>query len=118
MRHAALIGIVTLHLAMPAVLANYPERVQPDVDGYIARADCGEIGRRYVLELAGHHYLVAVADCAQVRDVPHLEYVFGGQWLADVDVTIWGDLPRIPQMAELWPENVWQMQQRRLERIQ
>ena len=50
-RQAAIIGIVTLHLAMPTVLNNYPDRVQPDVDGYIARIDCGEIGRRYVLEL-------------------------------------------------------------------
>ncbi|MBU1743238.1 MAG: hypothetical protein KKC37_17015, partial [Proteobacteria bacterium] len=77
---------------MPAVLNNYPERADPTVDGYIAVMDCDEMGRRYVLELDGRDYLVAVADCAQVRDVEHIEYAFGGRWIADVDATTWGDL--------------------------
>ena len=103
---------------MPQVLANYPDRAQSDVDGYIARVDCGEIGRRYVLQLGGRAYLVAVADCAAVKDVQHLEYVFGGTWIADVDATIWGGLPRYPQEATLWPERVWQAYQMQLQRIQ
>lgn len=56
-------GIVTLHLAFPGIFANFPERQQADVDGYIAVIDCGEMGNRYMLELAGHAYLVAVAAC-------------------------------------------------------
>lgn len=111
-------GIVTLHLAMPQVIANYPNRADPTVDGYIARQDCGEMGRRYVLELDGHDYLVAVADCAAVRDIPHLEYTFGGRWLADVDATMWGDLPRYPMEATLWPMQVWQARQMQLRRIE
>ena len=111
-------GIVTLHLAMPAVIANYPNRADPTVDGYIARADCDEMGRRYVLELDGRDYLVAVADCAAVRDLPHIEYTFGGDWLADVDATLWGDLPRYPIEATLWPMQVWQARQRQMQRIE
>ena len=103
---------------MPTVLNNYPDRVQPDVDGCIARIDCGEIGRRYVLELDGAAYLVAVADCAQPRDVQHLEYAFGGSWLADVDAMLWDDLPRYPQQARLWPVRAWQMERRRWSRIE
>ena len=103
---------------MPQVIANYPNRQQPDVDGYIAVVDCGRMGSRYVLELDGQTYLVAVADCAQVRDVAHIEYAFGGKWIADVDATIWDDLPHIPQRAILWPERVWQAHQRQKERVQ
>ena len=102
---------------MPAVLDNYPDRADPTVDGYIAVVDCGEIGRRYVLQLDGQTYLVAVADCAQVRDVAHIEYAFGGRWIADVDEHLWDDLPRIPQEATLWPEKVWQAHQRQMERV-
>lgn len=113
-----MIGIVTLHLAMPTVLNNFPERAQPDVDGYIAVVDCDEMGRRYVLELGGHSYLVAVADCAAVRDVEHIEYSFGGDWIADVDASLWGDLSRYPQEATLWPEKVWQARQRQMARLE
>ena len=117
-RQYALIGIVTLHLAMPQVIANYPNRADSTVDGYIAVVDCGRMGSRYVLQLDGQTYLVAVADCAQVRDVAHIEYAFGGRWIADVDATIWDDLPHIPQRAILWPERVWQAHQRQKERVQ
>ena len=111
-------GIVTLHLAMPQVIANYPNRAQSDVDGYIAMLDCDDMGRRYVLELDGETYTVAVADCAAVRDQAHIEYVWGGEWIADVDVKIWGDLPRYPQEATLWPERVYQAHQRQMQRVQ
>lgn len=103
---------------MPRVIANYPNRADPTVDGYIAVLDCADMGRRYVLELAGHAYTVAVADCANVRDLPHIEYAFGGRWLADVDLAIWGDLPPYPQEARLWPERVYRMEARRWDRIQ
>ena len=103
---------------MPQVIANYPNRQQSDVDGYIAVVDCGRMGSHYVLQLDGQTYLVAVADCAQVRDVAHIEYSFGGRWIADVDATIWDDLPHIPQRAILWPERVWQAHQRQKERVQ
>jgi len=103
---------------MPQVLDNYPDRQQSTVDGYIAVVDCGRMGSHYVLQLDGETYLVAVADCAQVRDVAHIEYAFGGRWIADVDATIWDDLPHIPQRAILWPERVWQAHQRQKERVQ
>lgn len=103
---------------MPQVIANYPDRADPTVDGYIAVVDCGRMGSRYVLRLDRRDYIVAVADCAQVRDVAHIEYAFGGRWIADVDATIWDDLPHIPQRAILWPERVWQAHQRQKERVQ
>jgi len=117
-RQYALIGIVTLHLAMPQVIANYPNRQQSDVDGYIAVMDCGKMGRRYVLELDGHDYRVAVADCAAVKDVAHIEDAFGGRWIADVELKLWGDLPRYPVEATLWPEKVYRAWQLQMERIQ
>ena len=117
-RQYALIGIVTLHLAMPQVIANYPNRADSTVDGYIAVVDCGRMGSRYVLELDGQTYLVAVADCAQVRDAAHIEYAFGGKWIADVDERLWGDLPRVPQEATLWPLRVFRAYQRQMERVQ
>lgn len=107
-----------MHLAMPQVIANYPNRADPTVDGYIAVVDCGRMGSRYVLRLDGRDYIVAVADCAQVRDVAHIEYSFGGRWIADVDEHLWDDLPRIPQRAILWPERVWQAHQRQMDRVQ
>ena len=103
---------------MPQVIANYPNRQQPDVDGYIAVVDCGRMGSRYVLQLDGETYLVAVADCAQVRDVAHIEYAFGGRWIADVDEHLWGDLPHYPQEATLWPLRVFRAYQRQMERVQ
>ena len=42
-----------MHLAMPQVIANYPDRADPTVDGYIAVVDCGRMGSRYVLRLDG-----------------------------------------------------------------
>ena len=35
---------------------------------------------------------VAVADCAQVRDVAH-QYAFGGAGLRTLTSDLWGDLP-------------------------
>jgi len=103
---------------MPAVIANYPNRAASDVDGYIATMDCRDMGRRFVLELAGQSYLVAVADCANVKDVAHIKDAFGGRWLADVDEQLWGDLPRVPTEATLWPERVYRAWQWQMERIQ
>jgi hypothetical protein len=114
---AALAGIVTLHLLMPQVLDNYPERRQADVDGYIAVMDCQEIGRRFVLELDGQAYLVAAADCAAPRDRAHIERAFAGEWMADVELELWGDLPRFPQRARLWPERLWRMARARVDRV-
>ena len=103
---------------MPQVIANYPNRAQSDVDGYIAVVDCDDMGRRYVLDIPGRvPALVAVADCANVRDMEHIEYTFGGQWLADVDATLWGDLPPYPMEATLWPVPVWRARQAQLQRI-
>ena len=97
---------------MPAVIANYPNRQQSDVDGYIAVVDCRRMGNHYVLQLDGQTYLVAVADCAQVRDVAHIEYAPGGRWIADVDeTTIWGDFT-YHKRGDVMAGTRWQAHQR------
>lgn len=93
-------GKIVLHNAFPAVLKNFPERVQSGVDGYIATDDCAEIGQRFVLVRPGlPDALVAVADCAWEADVPYRESM---GYIADVDALLW-DGPERPQPAQLWP---------------
>lgn len=96
---ALLTGLIVAHAAFPAVFANYPERQQDGVDGYVALSDCGEIGNRYVLVRQGiPDMLVAVADCAQAR---HVAQRSDKGLIADVDIALWrGGM--WPQEAELW----------------
>lgn len=92
-------GLIVAHAAFPAVFLSYPDRRDPDVDGYIAVNDCAEIGNRYVLVRQGlPDALVAVADCAQAR---HVSYRNEQGLIADVDVALWHG-GYWPQPAELW----------------
>lgn len=94
-----LTGLIVAHAAFPAVFANYPERQQDGVAGYIALSDCREIGNRYVLVRAGQpDALVAVADCANEK---HVSYRQAQGLIADVDVMLWRG-GYWPQPAEIW----------------
>lgn len=93
-------GRIVIHDAFPAVLKNFPERVDPGVDGYIGTTDCSEIGQRFVLVRQGvPDALVAVADCAWSY---HAAYRQQMDLIADVDRKLWVG-PERPQEAELWP---------------
>ena len=93
-------GRIVLHDAFPAVLANYPDRVRDDVDGYIATDSCAELGQTIVLVRPGvPDALVAVADCAWDYHVPYRQRM---GYIADVDRKLWVG-PERPQEAELWP---------------
>jgi hypothetical protein len=93
-------GRIVLHDAFPAVLANYPERVQDGVDGYIATNSCEELGQTFVLVRPGvPDALVAVADCAWDYDIPYRQRM---GYIADVDRRLWVG-PERPQEAQLWP---------------
>ena len=96
-------GLIVLHAAMPAVLANFPERVQANVDGYVAVSDCSMVGQRLVLVRPGlTDALVVVADCAAAEDVAYRARV---GYIADVETALWAG-PERPLPAELWrPEN-------------
>lgn len=94
-----LIGLIVLHGAMPQVLANYPERQQANVDGYVAVDDCGMIGQALVLVRSGRpDLIVAVADCAADADIAYRQ---SRRYIADVETAIWTG-PVRPQPAELW----------------
>lgn len=92
-------GLIVVHAAFPAVLAGFPERVDPGVAGYVAVNDCAMLGQRLVLVRPGQpDVLVAVADCAWAKDVPYRERM---GYIADVDAALWAG-PWRPQEAELW----------------
>lgn len=116
MANAVLAGVITLHSAMPAVLANFPDRACPECAGYVATADCSEIGRRFVLVMHGRDYLVQAADCLAAADAPGNRRMFGGEWIADVDEALWSG-PAVPQTAELWPVNARRLYWLRWERM-
>lgn len=88
------------HAAFPAVFANYPERQQDGVDGYVALSDCAEIGNWYVLVRAGQpDALVAVADCAADK---HVARRAAEGLITDVQWPEAWTGGYFPQMAELW----------------
>ena len=92
-------GLIVVHAAFPAVLANYPERADAGVAGYVAVDDCGWMRRHLVLVRPGlPDVLVAVADCAQAAHVPYRRRM---RYIADVDASLWTG-PWRPQAAELW----------------
>ena len=96
---ALLAGLIVAHVAFPAVLANFPERADPTVAGYVAVTDCAMMGQRLVLVRQGEpDVLVAVADCAWAS---HASDRAEQGLIADVDVALWTG-PWRPQYAELW----------------
>lgn len=65
------------------MFASFPERLDAEADGYIALADCNEIGQRKRLFFGGRWWRVVVADCLAQDTTPAPE------WLVDVDYRIW-----------------------------
>lgn len=102
---ACITGSITLHMAFPAVLVNYPDRACSDCDGYIAPLDCNDLGKRYRLLVNGKAYTVRAADCAtwQPPDASAWPVKAGRRWLGDVQDTLWQDagLPLAPFPALL-----------------
>lgn len=102
---ACITGSITLHMAFPAVLANYPERACPDCDGYFAPLDCNDLGKRYRLFVNGKAYTLQAADCASWQPPAEANWPqkAGRRWLGDVQDTVWLDagLPMAPFPALL-----------------
>ena len=93
-------GKATLHNAWASVFATFPDRLDPEVDGYIALEDCSLIGQyRWIrFGTSGRWWRVRVADCLRPGDsLP------SDDWLADVDYRIWRflRLPVSPQEITL-----------------
>lgn len=77
-------GVMTAHMLMPEVLANRPERVCNDCDGYIATVECKHIGKRYTLLIGGKRFRVTVADCVTSKPVGQWPMKLGRPWLGDI----------------------------------
>lgn len=107
------VGMATLHLAMPQVLASYPDRRCSGCDGYIAVERCEDVGKDYVLLFQGRSYRVRAADCMAAKDRIGMQarYLsdYGLPWLVDIGATrdlsglLWGDTPIRPLPAALIP---------------
>lgn len=82
--------IARRHDAFARVFNVFPERVDMNVDGYIATT-CNEIGKRYTLYVSGNEYNVVVADCKNRSEPKTYEPL-------DVDYRIWYDahIPNAP----------------------
>ena len=76
-------GEATLHNAWASVFANFPARIDPEADGYIAVRDCGEMGQRKRLFFGGRWWDVRVADCLATNDAAP------ASWAVDVDYRLW-----------------------------
>jgi len=76
-------GYATLHNAWASVFANFPDRLDAEADGYIALADCDEIGQRKRLFFGKRWWRVVVADCLAQDATP------APGWIVDVDYRIW-----------------------------
>jgi hypothetical protein len=102
--------MATLHNAMPAVLANYPDRACAYCDGYVAVERCEDVGRDYVLLWRGGVHLVRSADCMAVRHRPGVQAryqsAYGAPWAVDIEAALWGDAPVRPLPAALIPVEV------------
>jgi hypothetical protein len=81
-------------------------------DGYIAVAECSDLGSEYILYFRDKEYFVAVSDCLNEQDnyVLRKKYVdnqgFASEnksgnyhWIVDIDKNIWGDAPKIPTIV-------------------
>ena len=104
-------GMATLHNAMPAVLANYPDRACAYCDGYVAVEQCSDVGRDYVLLWQGDAFLVRAADCMAPRHLPGVQARYkanyGAPWLVDIPAALWGSAPVRPLPAALIPLEVF-----------
>ena len=84
---------------MSAVLATKPERA---CDGctYYASVLCQDVGKDLTLEVAGATIPVIVVDCATwaVGEWPQKQ---GQDWLGELDINSWPDMPLTPLEAVL-----------------
>ena len=105
---ACTVGVMTLHMLMPAVLAVHPDRYCSECDGHIALVECARLGERYTLILNGRSFVVEAADCA-ARQTPNpwpMKRAPGqapAPWLGDVSEYLWNraDAPMAPTPAML-----------------
>lgn len=80
------VGVVTLHMLFPAVLASKPERACDYCDGYIAPVSCHEIGEDQAVWLPdrGEWLTLRAADCATWTPPAEPHRKGGRVWLGDV----------------------------------
>ena len=92
-------GDATLHNAWASVFMHFPDRLDENVDGYIAVNDCSQIGEYRNLYLGNRWFYVRIADCRNPTDKADKN------WLVDVDYRIWylvfDDVPLGPHHAVL-----------------
>ena len=81
-------GIVTEHRRFDSVFDWYPERLDANVHGYVATANCDDIGKYGLFYVEGSNKLwkVKVADCLAQKDKPLNNDTFHGEWLMDMDM--------------------------------
>ena len=78
-------GVLSEHRNFESVFWHFPDRLAPDVHGYIATANCTEMGDRLTLVVGDRYYSVVVADCLNAEHrIAHTK-LWRGRWLADVD---------------------------------
>lgn len=96
-------GTATRHDAIPTVLHNKPDRIAPDVDGYIAMRDCAEINNRYYLVANDTIFLTQVVDCTNREHVKASKRLWKGKWLLDIGEYLWRSvrLPNKPNKVTL-----------------
>lgn len=116
MTKALLTGWIVVHAAFPAVLDNYPDRVDQSATGYVvAVSDCNALGAHLVLVRPGQpDVLLSVADCA---DPDHVAERAAAGLIADVDEAVWRG-PWVPQRAELWTPAARAQYLKRMERLE
>ena len=78
-------GVLSEHRNFESVFWHFPDRLAPDVHGYVATYDCAEIGERYTLAIGAQYYSVVVADCLNADHQDEHQTLWRGRWLADVD---------------------------------
>jgi len=84
-------GYATLHQAWASVFYNFPERKDPNVDGYVAVVDCSQIGQYRWMKFGEGWYWVKIADCLNRSLEPK------PGWLVDVSPNIWyAEFPYVP----------------------
>lgn len=82
----------TLHTAFASVFANFPDRIDPSVDGYMASVDCSEMGEYRAVFFGRRWWVVRIADCLNPKDKAR------PGWAGDLDYRIfyYAEVPIAP----------------------